>query len=440
MLLSILMLGITLSLLFFLPIELLSITGLYIYAILLLWRMYKKQVVLLDVMIFCVYLAVSVGYYILGYKNIVTNMGTIFFAFLSVFCILGGIFKIPFTVTNIKKLSEEDLAYHRLLSVVMGILYIPSLVASITLFPRPSYIYLPLLLILVAIPLSIYLTKAIVFIIDLHREKKEIELKKPLVEKYFGNSQGIYWISSEFIGKEVVTESDERLFLDTLKKGYISVYEKSKLRFQEDYDTFFSRIVDEYKIWEDKSVSFVIVDKTTGKGVATMRLVIDKNKLPLEEYTPFTLDNYRKLNIRVAESGRFTIVGVPNVKRRVILMVFHYMIAWKAFSSDIELLFTDAIKHIVPIYEKLGFIVFPEPYQDLEFKVEAYICCLNFAEKFIQKDLVYEFLNKRSAWGKLLVALYTLRIKRKHLFDKIKVWKKSDILSLLTYKNNKNGG
>ncbi len=440
--LSILMLGITLSLLFFLRVELLPITGLYLYAILLLWRIYKKQVVLLDIIVFCVYLAVSVGYYILGYKNMVTYMGTIFYASLSIFCILGGIFKVPFTVTNVKKISKEDLAYHRLLSVVMGILYIPSLLASIILFPKPSYIYLPLLLLLAAIPLSIYLTKGVMFIIDLYRERKDRMLSRPLVERYFGNSQGFYWIGSEFIGKEVITESDERLFLDTLKKGYINIYKKSKLKLHGDYNTFFSRIADEYEKWKDSSSSFVVIERTSGKGVGTIRLVVDKERLPLEEYTPFTLENYRRLNIRVAEAGRLSIVGVPDVKKRIVFTMLYSMLATKILESDIELLFADALEAVVPIYEKSGFVVFPEPYQDLEFEAKAYICCLNPALILAQKGSFYDYLKNQSSWGKLLVNLYKLRIRRKHLFDKNnnRIWKKSDFLTLLTYKKHKNGG
>lgn len=440
------MLGITLSLLFFLPIELLSITGLYLYAILLLWRIYKKQVILLDIIVFCVYLAVSVGYYILGYKNLIIYMGTIFYASLSIFCILGGIFKVPFTVTNIKKMSKEDLTYHRVLSVVMGILYIPSLVTSIVLFPKASYIYLPLLLLLAAIPLSIYSTKGVMFIIDLYCEGRERMLSRPLVERYFGNSQGFYWIRSEFIGKEVVTESDERLFLDTLKKGYINVYEKSKLKshgdYNRDYNTFFSRIVDEYKKWKDRSNSFVVIERTSGKGVGTIRLVVDDERLPLEEYTPFTLENYRRLEIRVAEAGRLSIVGVPDVKKRTVFTMLYSMLATKILESDIELLFADALKAVVPIYKKSGFVVFPEPYQDLEFETEAYICCLNLPVILAQKGLFYDSLKNQSAWGKLLINLYKLKIRRKHLFEKNKnkIWKNPDFLSLLTYKKNKNGG
>ena len=159
MILSFGILALTFLVIFTVPTDYIAITNLYIYSILVLYRVYRNNMVLIDILLLSINAFISLSSYILKLDSILPYTGSIFYGFISVGSIIGAALSKPLTLFSAQNIPPEHMLYHRLLSASMGVLYLIPFYFSISLFPSPGYIYIPLIMIGIFTPLSIFLAK-----------------------------------------------------------------------------------------------------------------------------------------------------------------------------------------------------------------------------------------------------------------------------------------
>ncbi len=215
MVISILAIFIVIALLFLLSIEVFLASAIYLYALLILMRAYKKNVNYLDVGVLLVYLFIGVLYFGFGFEQVIPYTGSIFYGALTIACFAGSIFGRPFTLSNIKQSSDEEIHYHRVMNLVMGVFYLGALFLSIFLFPSMMYIVMPLVLTAISIPGSIWLSRGILFLSQLRTEYHSYRNPDSfqLLDDLFGDHLGGFTIGERFAVKEVVTDQNRDLFL-----------------------------------------------------------------------------------------------------------------------------------------------------------------------------------------------------------------------------------
>jgi hypothetical protein len=430
MYLSLLVLFLTLSLLFFLPVEYLSISGLYLTSLLLIIKSYKKEIILLDWIVFFVYLVMSIVYYLLSFDDIIPFMGSFFYGSIAFCSILGAIFSKPFTLVNGEdEVTQEDMLYHRTLSLIMGIIYIPAFVTSIVLFPSATYIYVPIIISIVAIPISIFLTKYILQENPLIKDIFEFYKNRSKLIDFFDNKDGMYKIDGKYIGKEVISNGDRELFINVLRDKYYELYNQSSLKKEISYEEYFKRIEDEYKEWESNSSSFVVLNMITKKAVGSIRLVYKRDKLPVESFLPVSFDNFRKKNINCAEAGRLALLNLNGIERGKVFGMLHYLIGSRLYAKGIEILFTSAVRWQVSFYKKLNFIVVGEAYKDRETQTFDYLCLYNIP--YDNKNLKSIATRQQDSLVALSEKWYMIRLLLKRIFSKFKPWNEEDLSHLV---------
>jgi hypothetical protein len=149
--------------LFLLPLQVFLITAVYCYSMLILWRLYLKNIALLDIVVLIIYSAIAILYFLFGLKDIVPFTGSFFYGAIGLTSLVGGVIGRPFTLMKIGEKPKSEIIYHRLMNIIMGLLYSIALYLSIVLFPSSTYIIVPIVISIVAIPLSMVGAKACIF-------------------------------------------------------------------------------------------------------------------------------------------------------------------------------------------------------------------------------------------------------------------------------------
>lgn len=411
MIISFSLLGITLGILFLLPAEVLLPVCTWAYGLLVLWRVFRRELVLMDLLVFGVYALLSFLHEVLGLKSVIPYMGTTFYFFISFGSIVGGLAGVPFTLYNPRSATPEDLRYHRVLSVAMGILYSGAFFSSWLLFPRPEYIWVPLVVVGVSTPLAILFAKKFGSIVTefLQDSKVRFVSEPRILSKSFGNAKGMGRVHGRFACKEVVTPGDEAIYLDTLREGYREVYRNSGVKERMDYEQMWKEVEAEHLRFRAVSDCFVVMDTTTGQGVGTFRMVHSAPKLPLEACMPLTLDGLRRRGCRMGEAGRLSIVGVSGIDRGVVMNLLFHMLGPVVLTRGIHVVFTSALKWAVSTYERAGFMTHAKVVVDQEFLTEDRLCILPVQDDFSRKTS--RLNDHRTPWASLLFLVYRGRLR-----------------------------
>jgi hypothetical protein len=156
--------------LFFLPIKVFLLTALYCYAMLNLWRVYTKNVTMLDLAVLAIYMVIAALYSIFGIKDIVPFTGSIFYGAIGLTSLVGGLIGRPFTLGKIGEKPKSQIILHRIMNVILGIFYMVALYFSIALFPVSTYIVVPLVISIVAIPMSMISAKRGIYLFARYSE------------------------------------------------------------------------------------------------------------------------------------------------------------------------------------------------------------------------------------------------------------------------------
>lgn len=426
MILSFLLLGITTFLLFFIPLKYFLLCILYIYSLLVWYEVYRGNLNFLDLGVLSSYSVVAIVYYVLGYENILPFTGSFIYGTLGLACFLGAVFKKPFTAFS-KSLDEDEMRFHVVLNVVLGIVFVLALIFSVILFPNPAYIYMPLVFVGVGSFISIWFTKFVVIIWEVFGKlKKEGYLGdrkegREFLRRFVGNDKGLWVAGNDFIVKEVKSKKEEDIFYNTLRKGYLSVYLKSKKRKEKSYEEFFEEILVEIEKYKSRSLFFICLKVSTGESVGCIRVVFSdkwkyKGNLPLEEFLPISLEEFRRRGYRICEVGRFVITAAPEEKGTVAFMIMGNMLIPLMGLKGIDVYVSDALEGVEELYKKLGFEMLEEKFFDKEMKQNSFLGWISF-RNLIKRASCFES-------GKVLLRLVNVIYKVNDWFGKLIMMRK----------------
>lgn len=434
MVISILAIFIVIALLFLLSIEVFLASAIYLYALLILMRAYKKNVNYLDVGVLLVYLFIGVLYFGFGFEQVIPYTGSIFYGALTIACFAGSIFGRPFTLSNIKQSSDEEIHYHRVMNLVMGVFYLGALFLSIFLFPSMMYIVMPLVLTAISIPGSIWLSRGILFLSQLRTEYHSYRNPDSfqLLDDLFGDHLGGFTIGERFAVKEVVTDQNRDLFFDTLFRNYTGIYQRSELKDKITYEQFSDSIKEEFQKYADQSCAFVVIDRVTCKGVGTIRAVWS-DILPLEHYNPISLERLRKVPVKMAEIGRFSISMEGQEKSHILKVLLKTLFA-RLYLEGIELLLSVGTQEACFLYQKAGFKLMKKSFLDTEIGQPVNLCWFNLAFYSLRDKLPKKSFEQmaKTPWARLFLLVYRLRISLKHFGKRAKLYRHADVSPWIT--------
>lgn len=381
MLFSLVVLGLSLVTLFLIPLRYIILFLVYVYGVLVWYDFYKGRINLLNVSILGVYVVIGIFYYFVGWEDILPFTGSFVYGALFFASFLGVILRKPFTLpSRIDKSSSNEmdkisLKYHLILNVFLGTFFLISLVFSIVLFPRPSYIWIPIVICVVGSIFSIYIGKLLV----------KLTNALDSLRIYYGGISKIFSIWSESILLRVgrftvkqIEENDREILNDVLRKGYVSVYMKSQLKASISYDEFIKSLREEDEILRRNSLFFVCLDETSNNPVGSVRVTFSDRyeyvgSLGLEKCLGISLENFRKKGYRISEIGRLVILieGIEKGK------LFEVMIGLVVFPllvlKGVDIVFVDALDETKGFYEKMGFRFFNTVFHDREIGQNTWI-------------------------------------------------------------------
>lgn len=378
MLSSLTLFVLTFGMLFFLPWEPYLYTTLLIYSLLNLYRLYHRDIRILDFGIWMIWGVITVVQCFGGDMNVMTYTGTFFYAGLSFVCLFGAILNKPFTLSRARRNDHEALALHKAASIIMSVGYLSALYFSLSLRMDPSYVYAPAIIALLSIFAGIYLAKPILIfcraIFQILYTPKEDREK---VLQSFDNKRGICIVKNHLVGKEVITKNDKALFFQVLDQTYFRAYQRSA-RKNDDYTAFQTALRTEYDQYARFSHSFVVCDLQTKRPVGTVRLVAISNrnknkiKLPLEECTTVDLKPLKEKGYIVGEFGRMSILA-SGPSRLSILELLLQMTMIKSVLNGLDLITNLATKDSVKLHQRLGFKCVNPPIFDDELNQPVYL-------------------------------------------------------------------
>ncbi len=357
--------------LFFLPMDLYIVTVLALYGLVVIYEWAFKDIQVLDLAFFIIYIGINIIYYFLGFKNIVPFTGTLFYGVLFLVSFQGVITGKPWTLQKYRRWKKDLRESHLATAVIMSLGYGLALWFSLRLFPSSTYIWVPLVITGITVPLSIfaadllvewYWTLVAMIFTPLDQRRN--------IKAAFGSLRGFGASSGSYVAKEVVTDGDRDLFFKALCQGYSQI----RHREGETPEVFEKNIREEYELHGERTFAAVVLDTRTQKPVGTIRLVWAKgssHNLPLESFIPFT-PGVRGSGVRIGEVGRLAILENGPGKARILELLIQLFIV-KCLFLRIHTLYTDALGSAVPLYRKMGLMEKSGPFMDQEFHQESYL-------------------------------------------------------------------
>ncbi|NLB64582.1 MAG: hypothetical protein GX801_10850 [Fibrobacter sp.] len=413
MLISYIILGFTIALLFVFPVEMLLPFTLAIYSQLVLFRLYQKKYIKIDFIIFAIYLSMFFMYKALKLDNILPYVGSLFYFFIGFSFLISGLIKNPLTITEKESKTAGEINYHSFMNVILGVFYLLCLYLSLSLMPKPSYIYMPLVLVVFSIPMSMLLTKYLnqPYFDFYYDTKFRLFQVKKAQKKHFGNAEGFGFIIGDYIGKEVISKSDHEKYLAVLKKAYYDLYVQSKVKKQDSYDVMWEEIRAEHKEISEFSTCFVVQNIKDGSSVGAIRLIHKKGKTQIEPFSGLDFTGLRDKGIKIAEIGRFAITCDDGASRGVVLKLLFHLLGYSILKNKVDIAYTFAFNTTTKIYEKIGFTKHKERIFDEEFLMDGNLLALNFRENFKSERSLIK--AHQSFWANALMKYYYLGFKGK---------------------------
>lgn len=367
--------GLTIAALFFLPMDLYITTVLGVYALLIIQEWFVRDVKLLDGAFLVLYGALNVLYHFLGFKDIIPFTGTLFYGALTLVSLAGLILGRPWTLQESRRWQKDLRESHLATAFLMTLGYGLALGLSVGLFPSSSYIWAPLVVTGVTIPLSIFLADPLAegvwrLVARVFTPPED----RALVRKTFGNLRGFAVSSGTYAAKEVVTPQDRELFFQALCQGYSQI----RHREGETPEAFEKGLREEFQIHGARTFAAVVVDTRNGKPVGTVRLVWSSKEgepLPLESFIPFEREQETRGKV-LGEVGRLAILESGPGKARILeLLIQLFMV--KTLFKRVHTLYTDALASAIPVYKKMGLETLSGPLEDQEFHTVSYLMKLS---------------------------------------------------------------
>lgn len=190
--------------LFTFDLELFLVTSIFLYTLVLLLKLYKKQDVVLDVILLITYFLLFLIQTFFNINSFVPYSGVVIYFVLVCFFT----YKFLYEVLGFSHFVSKEKHIESLLgNAVLILLNILSIILSFKLFPNVSYIIVPVILSVGGAVISIFavgllydLFSFCLFSIKYPKEKREI------TKKIFGNYHGWFRFKDNIITKEVVTQ------------------------------------------------------------------------------------------------------------------------------------------------------------------------------------------------------------------------------------------
>lgn len=406
MLISYIILGLTVALLFVFPVEVLLPFTLALYSQLVLLRLYQRKYVKIDFIIFAIYFSMFFLYKVLKIDDILPYVGAMFYFFIGLAFLVSGVAARPITLADRSTKTAAEIDYHSFMDVVLGMFYLVCLYLSLSLMPQPAYIYLPLVLVAVSIPTAMILAKYLHQpYFGFYRDSKYRFIAVPQQKKaHFDNTKGFSFVIGDYIGKEVVSATDQEQYLEVLHRAYYDIYVQSKIQKQITYAEMWENMKIEHAALFASSTCFVVKNMKENACVGTLRIIHRAPKTQIETYTDLDFSAHRDRGLKVAEIGRFAIINTPGAERGMVLKLLFHLLGYTILRHKIDLAYTFAFNSTAKIYEKIGFKKYIELIYDEEFKMHGSLLGLNFRENFKAENSLVK--NHASFWVSILLKFY----------------------------------
>jgi len=335
---------------YFFPIQIFYLIGLFLYGLFFIMEAYLKRVTPTCIFIFFIFLLLSFLYFIFNQRWFIFYTGSFFYFPLAMMSIVLLAMKKPFTIYY----SGEQglLSLHYTISIMWTIIYTLSAIISIILIPNPAFVYLPLSLI--AIGEIGIVTMSLFYFGPLYNRKKIFNISQYTFKEVGNSSQeheDFYSLASQEIwgaiiqSKQKVIQSLNEL-KETLKIAD-SDYRKQIVRFVAYRD--------------DKPIGtiFCVTDGSSG--------------LPIERDIKKNMDSLRKVG-KVMEIGHFAIKSSFRIRPDIVIGLFKCAIEF-ALEHDIAFILNCPYEDSVDIYQKIDFVkISNEPIPDTV--IGANVCVL----------------------------------------------------------------
>lgn len=332
------------------PIHILFLIGLFLYSLLFIMEVYLKRLTPVCILILSIFLLLSVLYFIFHQEWCIFYAGSFFYFPLALMSIVLLAAKRPFTIYYSG--GKGMLSLHYTISIMWAIIYVMSAIGSIVLIPDPSFVCLPLSLIIIG---SIGTVIMNLFYFGPLYNRKDIFNISQYCFKEVGDSdqscEDFYSLSSQEIWSTIIHSTQKTVqSRDELKKTMQSAD----------------------KGYEGQIVRFVAYHNNMPIG--TIFCVIDGHSgLPIERDTKLNMDHLRKIG-RIMEVGHFTIKSAFRFKPDIFIGLFKAAIDI-AVERDVVFLLNCPYEDSISMYQKLGFMkISTKPISDTI--IGATVCAL----------------------------------------------------------------
>ncbi len=373
---------IPLILLIFADLEVYIATCAFMYGVLICYRYARKDKSILDIIFFFTYSTLALLQITTGLDRFIPYTGTVIYGVLAIVFFLASL-GLPLTNNDVNTWKPEILLERRITNLLLAIMNSVAFMCSLVLFPSILYIIIPLVITVISIPVSIFLSPVLINMymrIQASFYMSSDEIKN--LKKIFGNIRGLRWVSDSLYAKEVMSDFEREMFFSVLARGYYKIYQKSQNKSKGTYQDFILDIKKEYIKYAKRSSSFIVYDTNTNAPVGCIRIVLGGpahgGSLPLENFIPVSLSALGEATLGIAEIGRLVIIPSGPLKAKVLEILVSLMIV-KALFSRVRVILTDAMEESVSLYEKMGLKRIAGPFYDTEFSQNTWLCAADMA-------------------------------------------------------------
>lgn len=354
--------------LFTFDLELFLVTSIFLYTLVLLLKLYKKQDVVLDVILLITYFLLFVIQTFFNINSFVPYSGVVIYFVLVCFFT----YKFLYEVLGFSHFVSKEKHIESLLgNAVLILLNILSIIFSFKLFPNVLYIIVPVILSVGGAVISIFavgplydLFSFCLFSIKYPKEKREI------TKKIFGNYHGWFRFKDNIITKEVVTQRDYALFYAIVEKGFLPIYNNSDKVV--NYEELLVRIRKESEIFSFNSYCFICFDALCNP-LGCMRGTEGTIRKGLPFYDSIPVRVKSEYLHKTVELGRFSILA-NGLLRGIVLQELSSMLFIKMIWKNKYYVLTSAVEYNEPMYLKLGFRQISNVFFDKELELGTILC------------------------------------------------------------------
>lgn len=347
---------------YFFPIHIFYLIGLFLYGLFFIIELYLKRVTPICILLFLIFFLLSILYFIFNQRWFLFYTGSFFYFPLALMGIVLLIIKRPFSIYYSG--GKGMLSLHYTISVMWVVIYIVSATASIVLIPNPAFVYVPLLLMITGILVTIFLNY--IYLGYSHIRKKEFNVNKYCVKEIRDNKS-----IDEFYS----------LFSKEVWKA-ISISPKRSVKSIAEYK---EKIINLDSKYNNHIVRFMLYDN--GRPIGAACCIMDSRVgLPIE-HKGLRLEGIRKIG-KILEIGDFTIDTGYRFKPEIFLGILKAIIDF-ALKEDIAFLVASSYEHSTALYEKIGLTkILDKPVSGTISGLNSYLYVYNLARAILyHKDI-----------------------------------------------------